>query len=78
MVLFAYPGIFRRQKTQKMFLTKSPASALSNAIGNRGTFHKTNDYLLFGSLASMVSVVDARALTGSSCHNNHAHAAPAQ
>ena len=38
-----------------MFLTSSPASMLSDDIGNRGPFHKTNDYLLIGSLASTVS-----------------------
>ena len=39
----------------QMFLTSSPASALSDNVGNRGTFHKTNDCLLFGSLVSTVS-----------------------
>ena len=52
-----------------MFLTSSPASALSDDIGNSGTFHKTNDCLLFGSLAS---AVNARALTGSAHDNNRA------
>ena len=62
--------ISHRQKTQQMFLTSSPASALSDDIRNRGTFHKTNDYLLFGSLASMVSAVNALVLTGSARDNN--------
>ena len=43
--------IFRQQKTQQMFLTNSSASVLSDDIGNRGTFHKTHNCLLFGSLA---------------------------
>ena len=50
-----------------MFLTDSPASALSDNIRNRGTFHKTNNCLISGSLASTVSVVNARALTGRVC-----------
>ena len=53
-----------------MFLTRSPVCALSDDIGNRDTFHETNDCLLFGSLASTVSVVNACALTGSACDNN--------
>ena len=57
-----------------MFLTRLPASALSDDISNRGTFHKTNDCLLFGSLASMISssssAVNARVLT-ESAHDNY-------
>ena len=62
--------IFSRQQTQQMFLTSSPASALSDDIGNRGTFHKANDCLLL--LAATVSPVNARLLTGSARGNNRA------
>ena len=61
--------IFCRQKTQQMFLTSSPASVLNDDIKNRGTFHKTNNYLLFGSFAFAVSAVNACVFAGSACDN---------
>ena len=62
-----------------MFLTSSPASTLSDDIGNRSPFHKTNDYLLFGSLASTVSDLQLVLVHLLGVHvTTIAHLAPAQ
>ena len=58
LLILARLDIFRRQKTQQMLLTSSPASTLSDDIGNRGHISQNkrlSSLWLFGFYARTVS-----------------------